>query len=52
MAELYDAPVGLIIQANQQGFQYTASNYGMTGPYPAGMTYGPDYRLTRLKAQT
>lgn len=42
MAELYDAPVGLIIQANKQGFQYTASNYGMKGPYPAGMTYGPD----------
>jgi len=42
MAELYDAPVGLIIQANRQGFQYTASNFGNRGPYPAGMTYAPD----------
>lgn len=42
MAELYDAPVGLIIQANRQGFQYTASNFGNRGPYPAGMTYAAD----------
>ncbi|WP_299977871.1 GAF domain-containing protein [uncultured Pseudoteredinibacter sp.] len=42
MAELYDAPVGLIIQANGQGFQYTASNFGNRGPYPAGMTYAQD----------
>ncbi len=39
MAELYDAPVGLIIQASSQGFQYTSSNFGQKGPYPAGQTY-------------
>lgn len=49
MAELYDAPVGLIIQANRQGFQYTASNYGNRGPYPAGMTYAPDANVFAKK---
>lgn len=39
MAELYDAPVGFIIQATDQGFQYTSSNFGNKGPYPAGQVY-------------
>lgn len=42
MAELYDAPLGLIIQATSQGYQYTSSNFGDKGPYPAGQTYPAD----------
>ncbi|MCV6615737.1 MAG: GAF domain-containing protein [Cellvibrionaceae bacterium] len=45
MAELYDAPLGLIVQASSQGFQYTATNYGHRGPYPAGEQYPADANI-------
>lgn len=45
MAELYDAPLGLIIQATSQGYQYTSSNFGDKGPYPAGQTYPADANI-------
>lgn len=45
MAELYDAPLGLIVQATSKGFQYTSSNFGDKGPYPAGQIYASEANI-------